>query len=557
MRLTASAALSVALAAALPAALPAAWLETASGPFAVYSDAGDDKARAALYHLEQFRFLFGESLGRKDLRTVWPVTILVVRPGKDPAPPALGFTRDGWLAVWPAGSVPPPSFFRQLALLFIEDNWPGRMPGTLEQTFATLFSTLQLQSGKVTLGLPPAPAERTREWALLQYLLTNPETATRTRVLLSNLAAGADEAAAFRNSFDKPKAAIDAEVDRYLAAGQFLTLTLPARPLNPEIAFSILPALPSRVRVLPGDRLMAAGAPPAEVRLAYQQALNERPGPLAFEGLGLALLAEKQPGDARQALEAMRARMDDSPRAFARGLLELGLFDQAAQKNPRWAEPYVRAAAKEPGPVRKAYLLRKAADLEPRNPTTWRDLAQAQFDAKQYAEAGKSWHAAARAARSEDERAALVRAREAFEQARYDAVAAEKARLRKEEQDEVERVRRASLESIRRKEEALNTAAPPAAKVEKWWDGPPLQSFTGTLEAVSCQGSRARLAVRDAAGRAASFLVADPAKVVLLNHDQTQAQLACGPQRPPRRVKIEYAAQAGAPGQVVTLEFLK
>lgn len=535
----------------------AAWIETKSGPFVVYSDAGDDKARAALYQLEQFRFLFGESLGRKDLKTVWPVTVLVVKAEKNAAPPALGFTRDGWLTVWPAGSVPPPSFFRRLALLFIEDNWTGRMPGTLEQTFATLFSTLQLQGGKVTLGIPPAPAERTREWALLQYLLTNPETATRTRVLLSNLAAGADEGAAFRNSFDKPKAQIDAEVDRYLATGNFLTLTLPARPLNPEIAFPIIPAMPSRIRVLPGDRLMAAGAPPAEIRAAYQQAINERPGPLAFEGLGLALLAEKQPDDARKALEAMKAQMDDTPNAFARGLLELGLFDQAAQKNPRWAEPYIRAAAREPGPVRKAYLLKKAAELEPRNPAIWRDLAQAQFDLKQYADAERSWHAAARVARDDGERASLIRAREAFEQARYDAVAAEKARQRKEEQDELERLRREAIENIHKKEQELNRTAPSGAKVEQWWDGPPTTTFTGTLEAVACQGGRARLTVRDATGKPAAFAVNDPSKVVILNPDQSQAQFSCGPQKPPRRVKIEYAAKAGAPGEVVTIEFLK
>lgn len=557
MRLPALILLSFILLAAAPLAAQK-WIETKSGPFVVYSDAGEKDARAALYHLEQFRFLFGESLGKRDLRTVWPVTVIVSKPSKADPLPSLGFSRDGWLATWPAGAVPPPAFFRRLALLFIEDNWPARMPGTLEPTFATLFSTFQLAAGKVTLGLPPAPAERTRQWALLQYLLTNPETSTRTRVLLSNLASGADEGTAFRNSFDKPKATFDAEVERYLAAANFLSLTLPAKPLNPEIAFSIVPALPSRIRVLPGDKLMAAGAPPAQVRAAYQQAINERPGPLAFEGLGLALLAENHPAEARQAFETMKAQLDDAPNAYARGLCELGLYDQASLKNPRWAEPFLRAAAKEPGPVRKAYLLKKAAELEPRNPDTWRALAQNQFDAKQFAEAEKSWFAAARAARSDEEREALTRAREAFEQARYDAAAAEKARLRKEEQDEVERLRLEAAERVRRKEAELNKAPlPDASKIEKWWDGPPLTTFTGTLEAVACQGPRARLQARDSAGKPAVFTIDDPSKIVLLNHDQTQAQLNCGPQRPPRRVKIEYAAKPGAPGQVATLEFLK
>ncbi len=541
----------------LPLAAPAAWIETKSGPFVVLSDAGDNNARAALYHLEQFRFLFGESLGRKDLRLVWPMTVVVSKPVKGVVvDTSIGFSRDGWLTAWPAESAPPPAFFKKLALMFIEDNWPSRMADDLENTFATLFSTMQLQGGRVVLGAPPAPADRTRSWALLQYLLTNPETSTRTRVLLSNLAAGADEGTAFRNALDKPKAAIDAEVDEYLAAGKFLTLTVPARPLDPERAFSIIPAMPSRLRVLPGDQLMARKAPPAEIRAAYQSAVNERPGPLGFEGLGLALLLEKHPDDARKAFETMKSQMDDAMNVCARGLLELGENDHASRKNPLWAEPYIRSAAKEPGPVRKAYFLKKAAELEPRNPDVWRDLAQAQFDAKQFADAEKSWHAAARAARSEEERARMIAAREAFEQARYDAQAAERARLKKEELDEVERVRQQNLESIRKAEAAANQGkAVPKGKVEKWWEGPPAETFQGTLDTVVCQGGRARLSVRDAANKPVVFLITDPSKVVIFGANQTQVQLSCGPQKPPRRVKIEYVAKSGAPGEVVTLEF--
>ncbi|MBI4890182.1 MAG: hypothetical protein HY821_06115 [Acidobacteria bacterium] len=546
-----------ALAAVAAGFAQAAWIETKAGPFVVYSDAGNDKARAALYHLEQFRFLFGESLGRRELKTVWPITVVVTQKPVGRVPKRLGFTRDGWLAVWPAGSAPGPDFFRDLALLFIEDNWPGRMPGDLEHTFATLFSTMKLEGGKVVLGLPPTEVERTRSWAALQYLLTNPLTATRTRVLLSNLAAGADEGTAYRNAFERPKQALDAEIDAYVAAGKFLTLTLPPKPLNPEIAFSIIPMLPSRLRVLPADQLMAVGAPPAEVRAAYQHAINERPGPLGYEGMALALLQEKQDADAKKALEAMKGLLDDAVGPCTRGLLELGLYEQAAAKNPRWAEPFVRSAAREAGPVRKSYFLKKAAELEPRNPAIWKQLAEAQFDAKQAAEAEKAWHAAARVARTEQERAAMVAAREAFEQARYDAIAAEKARQKQEEKDEVERLRQQAMDNIHKKEQELSKPTASGAKVEKWWDGPPTQAFTGTLDSVACQGGRARLNLRDAAGKPAVFVVADPGKVAVFNQEQAQVQLSCRPQRPPRRVKIEYVAKPGAPGEVATIEFLK
>jgi hypothetical protein len=118
---------------------PAAWQETKSGPFVVLTDASEKDARAALWQLEQFRFVFGETLGHKDLRTVWPITVVVSKGGTA----TLGFSRDGWVATWPAGSAPAPAFFKRLALILIEDNWPGRMPNRLEATFATLFSTLK------------------------------------------------------------------------------------------------------------------------------------------------------------------------------------------------------------------------------------------------------------------------------------------------------------------------------------------------------------------------------------------------------------------------------
>lgn len=544
------------LAALAAGAAGADWIETKSGPFVVYSDAGADRARDALYHLEQFRFLFGESLGRKELGTVWPVTVVVRRmeKGEEPLPPR--FSRGGWMATWPAGALPPAGFFRELALLLIEDNWTGRMPGTMEQTVAVLFSTLRIEARRAVLGIPPEPPLRTREWALLQYLLTSEETATRTRVLLANLAAGADPDTAFRNAFGRRARDFEAEVERYLAAGRFRTITVSGRPLNPRLAFPVVPMLPSRLRVLPADLLMARGAPPAQVRAAYQRAIEERPGPLAFEGLGLALLAEGAPEEAKQAFEAMKKLMDPHRDHCARGLLELGLYEEAAQKNPRWAEPYLRAAGREAGPVRRAYLLKKAAELRPRDASIWERLAKAQTEAKQYADAEKSWRAAERVAVDQQERQRIVAAREAFEQARFEAEAAERARRRKEEQDELERLKKEALERIRAAEQKASQGELAGKKIEPWWEGPPAQTFTGVLESVQCQGRRARLLLRDPAGKAMAMTVPEAGKVVVLGAGQELVQLACGPQKPPRRVKVEYTAKADAPGEVLSIEFL-
>ncbi|WP_321475013.1 hypothetical protein [uncultured Paludibaculum sp.] len=541
--------------------LSAAWNETKSGPFIVYTDAGDDRARTALYHLEQFRFIFGEAIGRRELTSVWPITVVVSKPSKTPAPARIGFGRDGWLITWPAGSTPPVAWFRQLAVMFIDDNLTGRIPDEYESAMADLFSTMQIQGGKVILGAPPPEDARTPTWALLQYLLTNPETAVRTKVMLSNLANGAEPDAAFRNAFGKTKSAIDVEVKGYLAAGKFLTVTLPGKPIDPDRAFNFVPMLPSRLRVLPGDELMAQQAPPAQVRVAYQNAQNERPGPLGFEGLGLALLAEKQPEDAKKALQQMAL---DKEAAGARGLYELGLLEKdhkllerAALRNPRWPEPYVRLAEMEPGPIRKAALYKKATELAPRHAEYWRELAKAQFDGKKYDDAEKSWRAAERVAATEKERTELTAAREQFEQTRYDLQAAEKARLKKEEQEELERVKNESLASIRAAEAAANAKGGGVGnkKVEKWWDGPPAKAFTGTLDSVVCRpGGKASLTARGADGKPVSFIITAPDKVAIFGANQAQIQLSCGPQRPPRPVKIEYADKPG-PKEVVTVEF--
>lgn len=544
------------VAGAAPGSRGAEWIETKSGPFVVYSDAGEDRAREALYHLEQFRFVFGETLGKKDLQTVWPVTVVVRRPQKGEAPPRLGFSRDGWMTTWPAGAAPGEEFFRELGLLLIEDNWRERMPGRLEETVAVLFSTLRLEGGRVTVGAPPAPPERTKEWALIQYLLTDETTTTRTRVLLSNLAAGADRGTAFRNAFGRRAEEFEAEAEKYLAGGQYRTLTMPGRPLNPRLAFPVIPMLPSRLRVLPADLLMARGAPAAEARTAYQRAIEERPGPLGWEGLGLTLLGEGAKEEARQALEAMRKLMDPQRDKCARGLLELGLYEEAAQKNPRWAEPYERAAGREPGPVRRAYLLKKAAELKPRDPELWARLAKAQSEAKQYAEAEKSWRAAERVARSEEERGQIARAREEFEQARLEAEAAERARRRKEEQDELERLKKEALDRIREAERKASQGGLEGKKIEQWWEGPPAETFTGTLESVQCQGRRARLTLRDAGGKAVTMTIPDAGKVLVVGAGEGQAQLSCGAQKPARRVKIEYTVKAGGTAEVLSVEFL-
>ncbi len=68
-----------------------------------------------------------------------------------------------------------------------------------EKALEAFFSTVQSNAVHVTWGAPPAAAERTRDWALLQFLLTQPESAGRAHIYLHNLGTGMDANGAIRS----------------------------------------------------------------------------------------------------------------------------------------------------------------------------------------------------------------------------------------------------------------------------------------------------------------------------------------------------------------------
>lgn len=540
----------------------AGWQEIRSGPFLVFSDAGADPARDALNHLEQFRYALGQAFGRTELATAWPITV-VVRKGV-PASTALAFGRDGWYCNWPSRSAPPPDFFHNLALRFFEDNLAGRMPPGYEQALAAAYSTLAVDGVRVAFGAPPPPESRTPLWAMIHMLTVAPETSGRVRVLLSNLANGAEEGASYRNAFQQERPELETRARAYLAARSFGTRALNAKAFDAQ-RLPVREALPSRIRALPGDLLLAEGRL-NEAVAAYQKGLNERPSPLLYEGYGLTLLGLK---DLTAAATALSSAAADAEAAPARGLLELArlekdstraraLVERASKANSKWAEPYIVGASQEPGPVRKAALLKKAVELAPREVHLWRELAQAQTAAKQFDDATKSWLAAGRAAGSPEERERIIEARRASDQLRLDAAAEARRREADEKTAEIERLRLENEARIRAAEAKANKTSgeyKPARKVEPWWEGPKTESATGALTRIACTGTRATLHIQRDSGSPGAFAVPDIRKLAVIG--AAEATLACGTQRRPRPVKIDFLPPKtkGALPEAVTIEF--
>ena len=538
------------------------WEEVRTGPFIVLTDAGEGPARQAANHLEQFRYALGQAFGRVELTTMWPITVVVEKNLS--GEPFLAFGRDGWTGNWPAKSVPPAAWFRRLARVFLEENLQGRMPPGYEAALADAVSTVSVEGVRITFGAPPPEDARSLQWAIIHMLTTNPDTAGRVRALVTNLANGADEGASFRNSFQKNKPEIEAEAKAYLATGKFESISYSGRPFD-ERRLPVREALPSRIRALQGDLLLAQGRF-KESAEAYKAGLKLRAGPGLHEGYGLAMLGLGDQSAAKTALiSAVADKDDERPRALVElarletdAAMARTLVERAAQANPKWAEPYVVGASQEAGPVRKAALLKKAVELDPRRVELWQNLAQAQMDAKQFDEATKSWLAAERSAADESERQRIIEARRAADALRIEAAAEARRREAAEKAADLERLRLENEARIRAAEAKANKQTgeyEPTRKIEQWWEGPPTESALGTLERVDCTRGRATLRLRTGEGQSVAFAVPDVSKLSVIG--STQATLACGAQRPPRQVKVDYlpGKTKAAPGEAVTIEF--
>jgi hypothetical protein len=527
------------------------WIRIQSGPFEVLSNDGEKSAREVMVEAEQFRWTFGQLLGIDDPKTRWPVRIVLVKNRRAEVPGAIAMGRDSWISAG-AGS---PQWRKALTRILLDDN-TGRMPAGIENGLIALFSTLEIKGVRITLGNPPPPAEQTKDWARLHFLVTSPELATRSRVMLANLAHGADYDTACRNAFEKRGAEMDILVDSYFAAGRFEPVVLSGRAMS-ERDFTVREIESYDGNIALADLLLADPTQAAAAGAAYK-ALT---GPEATEGLAL-LAARRDPEAAAKLFQTATAAGSKNPRAWL-GTGERAGAVRAIELNPKWPDPHIRLAELGAAPNVKAAELMKAAALALRDSALWQRAALACEDANQFPEASKAWSGAERAAASDEERKRLRQARIDSERRRADFEAAERKRIADEQARDLERVRQESMAAIRAAEEKANKEMAVGGSVPKnpqpWWDGPegPLEKAVGTLRRVDCLAAgKARLVVETGPTKTIQLLIPDPGKLVLRGGGDLS--LGCGLQQPARRVAIEYTpardAKLGTAGNVQTLE---
>ncbi len=527
------------------------WIEIRSGPFQVLSDSGDRQAREVMNLLEQVRYLLGTSMGVQDLKTLWPVRIVISKSVTAAAPV---WTRDTYTGAVPAGSTMTPECLREIVRILIESN-AGRMPAGIESGLEDFYSTAQAAGPKVTLGTPPPPERRKLDWARIDLLQTDPNYAGRLRVMLYNVQRGGDLTPAMRNAFGKTPAQIDKQAEAMLASGNFQTTSFGARPIDPKRDFL--------AKTVEGPLGAVALA---DLNGAYQPLISTAPAE-AHEGLGLAAQREKRTDEALKEFGAAVEAGSTSARALVeharlstdtvRAKEEL---EKATKLNPNWAEPYVVLAKLETDPSRQLNWLKISASLDKRNAERWIEVAKVYQKHSMYPQAAKAWAAAEDASVDDAQRERIGAVRHEMEQQRLDYEAEQRKRAEDEKQADLDRVKAAAMASIRAAEEAANRAnasVKPAGKAERMEVvDADAAKVEGHLVQVDCLGSGMRIAVRDTAKKETRLLIRDPRTIAV---NGGELSLKCGPQRPQRAVTIDYQpktdAKLGTAGEVVAVTY--
>jgi hypothetical protein len=538
------------------------WIIVKSGPYEVYSEAGDRAARERLNDLEQFREAFANVIGKKDLKLVWPLRLLIFKKQPPVAAGKIALGRDAYMAALAENSATPPAMMKQLARLLLDQN-TSRMPEVIETGLIELFSTLQIAGTKITLGAPVPAAERSRDWARMQMITTDPAFSGRTRVMLSNLAQSPDMTAACRNAYEKTPSQIEKQLDDYIKAGNYGTGDVSGRALSAARDFHPVALESDASKLAQADLLLAFEQFP-QAGAAY----TGLKGPESADGLGMIALRD---GKKDEALKSFASAAEAASKS-ARLWLNLGLLEadnmkaranlrKAAELNPNWGEPWRLHANSDPTPALKIADLKKAAALDPRNAEYWQELAKVATDANQFSDAAKAWAGAERAAVDDQERERIRGVRLGMEGQRADFEAAERKRIADEQAAEVERVKQQGMAEIHAAEDAarkkLNPNGEAVPKAIIWMDEiNGTGKASGMLVRFECRAKQNRLVIRTEDGKTIQLAVRDASQIGI---PEGEKMVPCGEQTPPRRVVVQYVAQPdkrlGTSGDVTIIEF--
>ena len=511
------------------------WIKARLGPFEAISDDGRKPAAQALSQFAQFSYALGTVMGQPDLRLEPPLRIIVFKNARElqaQCSPPLRTGRDRLMACTTAEGQLPYSLLRNLTRTLLENNF-SNMPQGIENALETFFSTVESNAVHVTWGAAPPQAERTRDWAMLHLIFTQPDYAGKAKIYLHNLAAGMDPRTAANNAFGEEGPKFEADVDRYYAG------PAPSRPLNPERDINSTLLTSDEGELMRADLLTPGSA-------AIYESLLKSGKHTAEANEGLAVLAMRDHDD-----EKAKRYMDAARREGTKNVVALTatiILKDALTIDPKYAEAHWVFGEKLNDPARRMMEWKQAVNLAPRNYEWWAQYAQLCVDQKQYAEAGRAWVAAAQAAPDVQLREKYLSARGQIEQQRLDGEEAERRKEAADKAKEIDRLKAEARKELADLEARANTrplSKDDLSKTVPFFDDTAPNSFTGTLTRVDCKGKQMQLSVKGDDGITKVLQVPDSSRFLTMGDTGT---VPCGVQKKPRRVKVAYKSSGEATG---------
>jgi tetratricopeptide (TPR) repeat protein len=593
------------IAAAITAAgaQPDPWLKITSVNFELYTTGSERSGRDLIRHFEQVRSFFVQAFG-DHLPDAKPACIIAFRNEKEfdqyrPTEFASAFFHAGiahdfivmsngsidhypvavheftHMMVHESGHEYPPWFNEGLAELFsnlepmgnkikVGQDIPGRML-TLERerwlplaTLLTVDHSSPYYNEKSKAGMFYAES-----WKLVHMLFLHPSYRPQLKALDGALKQG-DSAAALEAVYHKSIAAIESDLRSYLRGGTInvmvFNIQLPKAVETPEVETAAVMS----ARLALAEMLSNTRGRSEQATAAYEALAQEYPKQWEVEeGWGQFLWFER--------------KLDDAARHYAHAV-ELGGQD------PRLFLDYGRVLAYSRRSADAIDILGRGAKLSPNDDEIHFELGSAYMQQGNYAAAvselrtvkkvqpAQAYHYFYDLAYAEYRLGYTAEAKALTAKARtFTHIFGELASLDNLDQSLAAPAARANSGRSERTgssgSERTNgdlSEAPrmvhqgPAQEsgVPHAQPAPALPSVEGTLEHLEC-GKAARLHVRTD-GKIRIFVITDPRSVTIRSGNGAPVDLQCGPQKPPRALRIEYEALPGQPdaaGQVRSLEF--
>jgi tetratricopeptide (TPR) repeat protein len=530
------------------------WIRVSSPSIELFTDSGENTARAVLTRFETLHRIFHDLYGRGVADSPAPVRVFVFNSPRDFEKYRIYSTMDGFyqtdgeqeFIVLDQGTA-----LKRLAaheyVHMVIHHASAVLPDWLGEGISEFYSTASVHGTGVRIGesieshLYRLAHERwlsaegllrgnpsnggifyAESWALVHMLSSSPEWRDGMPEFVKLLSQGRDQEEAFIKAFGKSMDHAISALSLYV--GHPGETTAPAPPAEAPEKYQVTRMAAVDATLTLAELALHTGHP-ALARSLFLRAAKEHPeSGAAIAGLGALARAENRNADA----------LRESRRAIAMGYrdasvyLELGTLknddaslERALTIDPRLAEAHflLGVRATDRGNFRGAIEhLRQAVAIEPRRFTYRHALGYAQAKSGDREGAAESARRSALVASTEEQK----RMAAALMQLADDAPA------------------RTSASGAKRSD----VITPPS-----WQNRKGDTRVEGTLTEVNCDASPVKLVVSTLANRI-ELRVEHPAEVELLNAEGASTTLACGEQSRP--VAVEYFA---ATGEIARIEF--